>query len=141
VTPVMRSDNGLIYQSRRVRAACRDYRLRQEFITPYTPEQNGIIERFFRSLKDECVWPHLFPASQRLVERWPRGSTGLGPGAGLSERTRTSGPTRSSGGFISGRALHGDRRLCFPPSKRKAGDIASGDADLAAATALPEGLG
>ena len=42
----MRSDNGLIYQSRRVRTACRDYRLRQESITSYTPEQNGIIERF-----------------------------------------------------------------------------------------------
>jgi putative transposase len=52
-TPV-RSDNGLIYQSRRFRAACRDYRLRQEFIAPYTPEQNGPIERFFRS-----VWQHL----------------------------------------------------------------------------------
>jgi putative transposase len=32
-TPVVRSDNGLIFQSRRFRAACRDYRLRQEFIT------------------------------------------------------------------------------------------------------------
>jgi putative transposase len=53
---VVRSDNGLIFQSRRLRAACRDYRLRQEFITPYTPEQNGIVERFFRSLKEECVW-------------------------------------------------------------------------------------
>ena len=52
-TPVVRSDNGLVFQSRRFRAACRDYRLRQEFITPYTPEQNGIIERFFRSLKEE----------------------------------------------------------------------------------------
>ena len=31
-TPVVRSDNGLIFQSRRFRAACRDYRLRQEFI-------------------------------------------------------------------------------------------------------------
>jgi putative transposase len=45
---VIRSDNGLVFQSRRFRAACRDYRLRQEFITPYTPEQNGMIERFFR---------------------------------------------------------------------------------------------
>ncbi|NKB81381.1 MAG: transposase [Nitrospirales bacterium] len=27
----------------------------QAFITPYTPEQNGLIERFFRSLKEECV--------------------------------------------------------------------------------------
>ncbi|MBP6263358.1 MAG: DDE-type integrase/transposase/recombinase [Nitrospira sp.] len=34
---------------------CCDYRLQQEFITPYTPEQNGMIERFFRSLKEECV--------------------------------------------------------------------------------------
>jgi transposase InsO family protein len=31
-----------------------------EFITPYTPEQNGIVERFFRSLKEECVWQHNF---------------------------------------------------------------------------------
>ena len=59
-TPVLRSDNGLIFQSRRFRAACRDYRLKQEFITPYTPEQNGMIERFFRSLKEECVWQHNF---------------------------------------------------------------------------------
>ena len=29
-TPVVRSDNGLIFQSRRFRAACRDYRLRQD---------------------------------------------------------------------------------------------------------------
>jgi len=54
-TPVVRSDNGLIFQSRRFRQACRDYRLKQEFITPYTPEQNGIIERFFRTLKEECA--------------------------------------------------------------------------------------
>jgi putative transposase len=59
-TPVVRGDNGLIFQSRRFRAACRDYRVSQEFITPYTPEENGIIERFFRSLKEECVWQHGF---------------------------------------------------------------------------------
>jgi putative transposase len=58
--PVLRSDNGLIFQSRRFRLACRDYRLCQEFITPYTTEQNGIIERIFRSLKEECVWQHTF---------------------------------------------------------------------------------
>jgi putative transposase len=59
-TPIVRSDNGLIFQSRRFREACRDYGLRQEFITPYTPQQNGMIERFFRSLKEECVWQHQF---------------------------------------------------------------------------------
>ncbi len=58
--PIIRSDNGLIFQSRRFRNACRFYRLPQEFITPYTPEQNGMIERWFRSLKEECVWQHQF---------------------------------------------------------------------------------
>jgi len=72
-TPVVRSDNGLIFQSRRFRAACKDYRLRQEFITPYTPEQNGMIERFFRSLKEECVWQQNFPSfpeARRAIRRW-----------------------------------------------------------------------
>ncbi|MGQ7247153.1 integrase core domain-containing protein [Halomonas sp. V046] len=30
------------------------YGLTQEFTTPYTPEPNGLVERFFRSLKEEC---------------------------------------------------------------------------------------
>ena len=72
-TPVVRSDNGLIFQSRRFRAACRDYRLRQEFITPYTPEQNGLVERFFRSLKEECVWLHNFSSfteARAAITKW-----------------------------------------------------------------------
>jgi len=71
--PVLRSDNGLIFQSRRFRQACRDYRLQQEFITPYTPEQNGIIERFFRSLKEECVWQHVFQTfeeARQVIRDW-----------------------------------------------------------------------
>ncbi len=69
----MRSDNGLIFQSRRFRAACRGYRLRQEFITPYTPEHNGLIERPFRTLKEECVWQHRFASfaeARREVLSW-----------------------------------------------------------------------
>lgn len=72
-TPTLRSDNGLIFQSRRFRAACRDYRLQQEFVTPYTPEQNGLVERFFRSLKEECAWQHNFTdfASAKLaITNW-----------------------------------------------------------------------
>jgi putative transposase len=74
-TPVLRSDNGLIFQSRRFRRACRDYRLSQEFITPYTPEQNGMIERFFRSLKEECTWLHNFQSfdeAKRTISTWIR---------------------------------------------------------------------
>jgi putative transposase len=71
--PMIRSDNGLIFQSRRFRDACRFYRLPQEFITPSTPEQNGLIERWFRSLKEECVWQHQFKnfvEARRAVQRW-----------------------------------------------------------------------
>ena len=74
-TPVLRSDNGLVFQSRRFRAACRDYRLSQEFITPYTPEQNGMIERFFRSLKEECIWQHNFQSfdeAKKTIDAWIR---------------------------------------------------------------------
>ena len=53
---VLRSDNGLVFTSRRYTATVRAYGLTQEFITPYTPEQNGLVERFIRSLKEECIW-------------------------------------------------------------------------------------
>ena len=38
--PTIRSDNGLVFTANRFRAACRDYRLTQEFITPYALQQN-----------------------------------------------------------------------------------------------------
>jgi putative transposase len=72
-TPVVRSDNGLVFLSRRFREACTFYRLRQEYITPYTPEQNGLIERFFRSFKEECVWLQTFTSfaeARRAVKAW-----------------------------------------------------------------------
>jgi putative transposase len=73
--PIIRSDNGLIFQSRRFRDACRFYRLPQECITPYTPEQNGMIERWFRSLKEECVWQHqfhTFAEAKQAIAAWTR---------------------------------------------------------------------
>lgn len=69
------ADNGLIFQSRRFRAVCGLYRLPQEFCTPYTPEQNGMIEWFFQRLKEECVWRHRFPpfsGAERAVHEWIR---------------------------------------------------------------------
>lgn len=35
-----------------------------------------MIERFFHSLKEECVWPHLFAISRRHVGRFRTGSAG-----------------------------------------------------------------
>jgi putative transposase len=74
-TPTLRSDNGLIFQSKRFREACRFYRIEQEFITPYSPEQNGLVERFFRSFKEECVWQHNFTSfeeAKQVITTWLR---------------------------------------------------------------------
>jgi len=71
--PVIRSNNGLVFLSKRFRAACRFCGLKQEFVTPYTPEQSGVIERFFRSLKEECVWQRVFrnfEEARRAVKGW-----------------------------------------------------------------------
>ena len=70
---MVRSDNGLILQSRRFRAAGRDYWLRREFINPYTPEQNDNVECFFRSLKEEYVWQYNFgdfAEARTAIIRW-----------------------------------------------------------------------
>ena len=73
--PIIRSDNGLVFLSKRFRGTCRFYGLKQEYITPYTPEQNGIIERFFRSLKEECVWQRVFKSfdeARNAIKDWIR---------------------------------------------------------------------
>jgi putative transposase len=39
----------------------------------YTPQQNGMIERFFLTLKQECVWLHRFENRDqafRVVADW-----------------------------------------------------------------------
>lgn len=57
---VIRSDNGLIFGAKPFIAVVREHGLAQEYITPYTPEQNGMIERFFRTIKEECIWQYRF---------------------------------------------------------------------------------
>ena len=49
------------------------YGLVQEFITPNTREQNGLVDRFIRSLKEECVWQHSFESiddARASIARW-----------------------------------------------------------------------
>jgi len=70
---VLRSDNGLIFMAKSYRETVRDYGLRQEYITPYTPEQNGLVERVFRTMKEECVWLHRFESleeAERAISQW-----------------------------------------------------------------------
>jgi len=69
----LRHDNGLVFGSRLYSSTVRRYGLRQEYIAPYTPEQNGLCERFIRTLKEQCVWLHRFSSLQHaraVIGNW-----------------------------------------------------------------------
>ena len=63
-TFLLRSDNGLVFTSRDYTRLVRSYGLKQEFITPHCPQQNGMIERVIRTLKEQCVHRHRFESIQ-----------------------------------------------------------------------------
>jgi putative transposase len=53
----------------------RSYGLRQEFITPHCPQQNGMVERVIRTMKEQCVDRHRFETQQhaaRVLNDWIR---------------------------------------------------------------------
>jgi putative transposase len=64
---------GLVFTSRSHIALVRSYGLRQEFITPHCPQQNGMVERVIRTLKEQCVHWHRFETLQhvsRIIGDW-----------------------------------------------------------------------
>ncbi|MBT2869262.1 transposase family protein [Chromobacterium violaceum] len=68
---MLRSDNGLVFTSRNYTALVRSYGLQQEFITPYTPEQNGMVERVIRTLKEQCIHRHRFESlGFQIINEW-----------------------------------------------------------------------
>lgn len=70
---LLRSDNGLVFTSRDYTALVRSYGLRQEFITPHCPQQNGMVERVIRTLKEQCTHRHRFETLQhasRVIGDW-----------------------------------------------------------------------
>lgn len=70
---LLRSDNGLVFTSRSYTQLVRSYGLRQEFITPHSPEQNGMVERLIRTLKEQCVHRYRFETLQqasRVIGNW-----------------------------------------------------------------------
>ena len=71
----LRSDNGLVFSSKSFTKTVKAYNFTQEFITPYTPQQNGMIERFFRTIKEECIWHHNFKSLKEandVITDWIR---------------------------------------------------------------------
>lgn len=70
---LLRSDNGLVFTSRAYSRLARSYGLQQEFITPHCPQQNGMVERVIRTLKEQCVHRHRFETQQhamRVIADW-----------------------------------------------------------------------
>ncbi|HUH38302.1 MAG TPA: IS3 family transposase [Spongiibacteraceae bacterium] len=70
---LLRSDNGLVFTSRSYTRLVRSYGLKQEFITPHCPQQNGMVERVIRTLKEQCVHRHRFETWQhanRVIGDW-----------------------------------------------------------------------
>ena len=70
---LLRSDNGLVFTSRDYTRLVRSYGLKQEFITPHCPQQNGMVERVIRTLKEQCVHRHRFESQQnamRVIGDW-----------------------------------------------------------------------
>ncbi|WP_211159983.1 integrase core domain-containing protein [Aromatoleum aromaticum] len=51
----------------------KSYCLRQKFITPRCPEQNGLVERSIRTFKEQCAHRHRFETLQhasRITGDW-----------------------------------------------------------------------
>ena len=62
--PRLRADNGPQYTSRVFRESMQVFGLKLEHIMYRTPEQNGAIESFHRTLKKEYIWPFEFESFQ-----------------------------------------------------------------------------
>lgn len=69
----VRSDNGLVFASRLYRRLLKSYGLKQEFIHPHTPEQNGVVEAYHKTFKRECVWQNRFSTIEEattVISAW-----------------------------------------------------------------------
>jgi putative transposase len=87
---LLRSDNGLVFTSRSYTALVRSYGLQQEFITPHCPQQNGMVERLIRTIKEQCVHRYRFETIQhasRVLGDWITFYNHLRPHQALGMKT------------------------------------------------------
>lgn len=66
-------DNGSIFLAKRFMAETKFFGIQQRFIPPREPENNGMIERFFRTIKEECVWQQNFEdfsQAEKAIVEW-----------------------------------------------------------------------
>ncbi|WP_371359364.1 transposase [Cohaesibacter sp. ES.047] len=86
----LRSDNGLVFTSRHFTAMVRSYGLKQEFITPHYPQQNGMVERVIRTMKEQCIHRHRFETikhANRVISDWIAFYNNYRPHQALAMRT------------------------------------------------------
>lgn len=94
---ILRSDNGLIFGSKAFTQVANTYHIQQEFITPYSPQQNGMIERFFRTLKEECIWQHTFENADNaflVIADWMDWYNHKRPHSALGYQAGMNGPVK-----------------------------------------------
>ncbi len=71
----LRSDNGLVFTNKAYVTLVKAYGLSQEFNTPYTLQQNGMVERLIRTIKEQCTYHHRFESirhAERIIADWIR---------------------------------------------------------------------
>lgn len=69
----LRSDNGCHYGAKVFKEEIRRLGINHTRTMVNTPKGNAVIERFFRSLKEECVWQqkfHTFEDAKEAVDKW-----------------------------------------------------------------------
>ncbi len=90
---LVRSYSGFVLQqSQSYTAFLKSYCLKQELITPYTPQQNYLVERVERALKKQCIQHHRFQTLQhasRVIGDWIQFYNHQPPHAALEMKTPT----------------------------------------------------
>lgn len=80
------------FTSRAYTKLVRSYGLTQEFITPHYPQQNDMMERLIRSLKEQCVHRQPFESpvhASRATGDWIQFYNRKGPHQAILMRTQT----------------------------------------------------
>jgi transposase InsO family protein len=62
------TDNGSPFRSKAWANACTDLAVRQRYTRPYRPQTNGKVERFFRTLLDECLYAQSFTSDRARAD-------------------------------------------------------------------------
>ncbi|WP_226629389.1 integrase core domain-containing protein [Alloyangia pacifica] len=82
--------NGSFFTSLHFTAIVGSYGLKQEFITSHCPQQYGMVGRFIRTLKEQCVHRHRFESIQhamRVIGDWIAFYNNRRPHQALAMRT------------------------------------------------------